>query len=203
MAKKQSEDKKAKKQAPDVVDPDYQPRLRVQYHNEVRPALREELGLRNIMQTPRVKKIVVNMGVGEGSRDIKLLQQAEEDMATITGQKPRRNKAKLSVAAFKLRKGMPVGCSVTLRGRIMYEFLERLINVAIPRIRDFRGLSPKACDGHGNYNFGVREHLIFTEIDSTDLARSRGMNVTIVTSAANNDHCLALLRHFGMPFREN
>jgi large subunit ribosomal protein L5 len=183
---------------------DYQPRLMRQFETEIRESLKAELGLSNIMQVPRLTKIVVNMGVGEGSRDEKVLQAAEVDLAAIVGQKPRRNKAKVSVANFKLRQGMPVGCSVTLRGARMYEFLERLINVAIPRIRDFRGLSPKAFDGRGNYNFGVREYTIFTEVDVKDrTAPPMGMNITMVTTAAEDDGCRALLKHFGMPMRQN
>ena len=135
------------------------------------------------MQVPRLKKIVLNMGVGEGSRDEKVLQVAEVDLTAIAGQKPKRTRAKVSVSAFKLREGMPVGCCVTLRGAYMYEFLERLIGVAIPRIRDFRGLSPRAFDGRGNYNFGIREHQIFTEVDPNNRVHNFGMNITMVTTA--------------------
>lgn len=182
---------------------DYRPAFMVRYQDEIRQQLKQELGLSNVMRVPRLEKIVLNMGVGEGSRDSKVLDQAEAELAMIAGQKPRRNRAKLSVAAFKLRAGMPVGCSVTLRGMRMYEFLERLIMVAIPRIRDFRGLSVKAFDGRGNYNFGVREHLIFPEADQNNREQTFGMNITLVTNAESNEHCRALLKHFGMPFREN
>lgn len=180
------------------------PTMLKRYNEQIRSALMTELGLENIMQVPKLKKIVLNMGVGEGSRDEKILVQAEQDLAVISGQKPRRTRAKLSVAAFKLRQGMPVGCCVTLRGPIMYEFLERMICVAIPRIRDFRGLPPRAFDGHGNYNFGIKEHQIFTEVDPTIVrAQNFGMNITLTTSAENDAHCRALLKHFGMPLREN
>jgi len=178
------------------------PRYQADYEERIRPALMAELELSNVMQVPRLAKIVVNMGVGEGSRDEKVLAAAEVDLAKITGQKPRRNRARLSVAAFKLRKGMPVGCSVTLRGKYMYEFLERLINVAIPRIRDFRGLSPKSFDKQGNYSFGIREHHIFTEVEHQHGAAAVGMDITLVTTAANPDQCRRLLGHFGMPLRE-
>jgi large subunit ribosomal protein L5 len=183
--------------------PGYTPRLRKLYATEIRAKLKDELGLKNVMQVPRLKKIVLNMGVGEGSRDEKVLQQAEADLTAIAGLKPKRTNAKLSVAAFKLRKGMPVGCCVTLRGDYMYEFLERLINVAIPRIRDFRGMSPRSFDGFGGYNFGIREHAIFTEVDTSKVVNSFGMNVTLVTSGAQKQHCLALLKQFGFPFRES
>jgi large subunit ribosomal protein L5 len=178
------------------------PMLRQRYTETIRGALKDELGLKNVMQIPRLKKIVLNMGVGEGSRDEKVLVQAEADLAAISGQKPRRTRAKISVSAFKLREGMPVGCCVTLRGNYMYEFLERLINVAIPRIRDFRGLPPRAFDGKGNYNFGIREHQIFTEVDTVNRTQNFGMNITMVTSAKDDAQCRALLKQFGMPFRE-
>lgn len=183
--------------------PDYVPRFKALYEGEYRPALKDELGLANIMQVPRMEKIVLNMGVGEGSRDEKVLIAAENDLTLIAGQKPKRTRARLSVAAFKLRAGMPVGCCVTLRGRRMYEFLERMVCVAIPRIRDFRGLSPKSFDGQGNYNFGIREHQIFTEVDTGDRDQTFGMNITLVTTAENNEQCRALLRKFGMPLRES
>lgn len=178
------------------------PRYKADYEDRIRPALMQELGLKNIMQVPRLTKIVLNMGVGEGSRDEKVLQAAEADLAMITGQKPRRNRARLSVAAFKLRKGMPVGCSVTLRGAQMYEFLERLINVAIPRIRDFRGLPGRSFDQQGNYSFGIREHHIFTEVEHQTGGLTFGMDVTFVTTAKNEEQCRLLLKHFGMPLRE-
>lgn len=180
------------------------PTMLKRYNEQIRPALLQELGLSNVMQVPKLKKIVLNMGVGEGARDEKVLVQAEQDLSIISGQKPKRTRAKLSVAAFKLRQGMPVGCCVTLRGPIMYEFLERMICVAIPRIRDFRGLPPRSFDGQGNYNFGIKEHLIFTEVDPTVVrAQNFGMNITLTTTAETNEHCRALLKHFGMPLREN
>ena len=184
-------------------DKSYVPTLRKRYAEEFRPALKDELQLGNIMEVPKLEKIVLNMGVGEGSRDEKILIQAEKDLALITGQKPKRTCAKKSVASFKIREGMPVGCCVTLRGSFMYEFLERLICVAIPRIRDFRGLSPKSFDGRGAYNFGIREHQIFVEIDTGNRTDTYGMNITLVTNAKDDAQCRALLKKFGMPFREN
>lgn len=181
----------------------YVPRFKAEYTERIRPALQKELGLGNPMEVPRLDKIVLNMGVGEGSRDEKVLVAAEEDLTMIAGQKPRRNRARLSVANFKLREGMPVGCSVTLRGPRMYEFLERLICIAVPRIRDFRGLSPRAFDGQGNYNFGIRDHSIFTEVEHKRGEREFGMNITLVTTAKDDKACRALLREFGMPLRES
>lgn len=180
----------------------YTPRYKHLYEEQIRPALIEELQLENVMQAPRLEKIVLNMGVGEGARDEKVIQVAENDLALIAGQRPRRTRAKLSVAAFKLRKGMPVGCCVTLRGIRMYEFLERLIQVAIPRVRDFRGLSPRGFDGRGNYNFGVREHRIFTEVDTSDRTHVFGMDIALVTTSSDTNGSRRLLDHFGMPFRE-
>ncbi len=179
----------------------YIPRLLELYRAEVIPALNAEFKYKNSMQVPRLEKIVLNMGVGEGSRDAKVLQQAEEDLALISGQKPRRTRARVSVAAFKLRAGMPVGCKVTLRGKRMYEFLERLIVMAIPRIRDFRGLPPKGFDGRGNYNFGLREHQVFLELDSVKENLPLGMNVTMTTSANTNDEARSLLKGLGLPIR--
>lgn len=180
----------------------YTPRLLQLYRSEVAPALKTQFGYANPMQIPHLEKIVLNMGVGEGSRDAKVLQQAEEDLALIAGQKPRRTRARVSVAAFKLRAGMPVGCSVTLRGKRMYDFLERLIVTAIPRIRDFRGLPHKGFDGRGNYNFGLREHQVFLELDSAKEHLPLGMNVTMTTSAETNEEARALLKALGLPIRE-
>lgn len=181
----------------------YTPKYLTMYQDQIREALKTDLGLDNIMQVPRLKKIVLNMGIGEATRDEKILVSAEGDMAMISGQKPRRTLSKKSVAAFKIRDNMPLGCMVTLRGPRMYEFLERLINVAIPRIRDFRGLPPKGFDGRGNYNFGIREHTIFTEVDTSQgLPNTLGMNLTFVTSAETNEQSYQLLKKFGMPFRE-
>ncbi|MCE5228305.1 50S ribosomal protein L5 [bacterium] len=185
------------------MPPDYRPRLYTDYLGKYRAELKAEMALGNVMQVPRLEKIVLNMGVGEGARDEKIIVMAEEDLAKIAGQKPRRNKSRIAVANFKLRKGMPVGSTVTLRGWRMYEFLERLINVAIPRIRDFRGLPPRSFDGHGNYSFGIREHIIFTEIEADSRPQTFGMDVTFVTSATGDDGCRRLLRKFGMPLRES
>ncbi len=181
----------------------YRPRLQVEYGERIRPALKDELDLANIMQVPRLLKIVVNMGVGDGARDEKILKAAEADLRIITAQQPRVTRAKLSVASFKVRKGMLVGCMVTLRGMYMYEFLERLICVAIPRIRDFRGLPSKSFDGWGNYSFGIREHTVFTEVDHGKTLQDFGMDVTLVTNAANDEHSRRLLMQFGMPIRES
>lgn len=177
------------------------PRLKDKYLNEVVPSLEKELGIVNPMRVPRFTKIVVNMGVGEGSVDSKQVDSAIEELGLITGQKPRLNRAKKSIAGFKIRQGMPVGASVTLRGDRMWEFLDRLIAVAIPRIRDFRGLSPKSFDGRGNYSFGVTEQLIFPEIDYDKVSNVRGMDITICTTAETNEDARALLRAFGFPFR--
>lgn len=180
----------------------YIPRLLQLYRAEVIPALKSQFGYGNPMQVPHLQKIVLNMGVGEGARDAKVLQQAEEDLTLISGQKPRRTRARVSVAAFKLRAGMPVGCSVTLRGKRMYEFLDRLIVMAIPRIRDFRGLPPKGFDGRGNYNFGLREHQVFLELDSAKEGFPLGMNVTLATTAHTDEEARALLKGIGLPIRE-
>ena len=177
------------------------PRLKARYNADVVPALQEELGLENVMQVPRFSKIVVNMGVGDASQDAKLIDGAVEDLRIITGQQPRVNRARKSVSNFKIREGMPIGASVTLRGDRMWEFLDRLIALAIPRIRDFRGLSPKGFDGRGNYSFGVTEQLIFPEINYDNVVKVRGMDITIVTTATNDEQGAALLTAFGFPFR--
>ncbi len=178
-------------------------RLKVQYQEEVVPALREEFGFRNVMQVPRLEKIVINMGVGEAIQNPKLLDAAMNDLALITGQKPRVNRARLSVASFKLREGMPIGCKVTLRGERMYEFLDRLINLALPRIRDFRGVPTRGFDGRGNYTLGIREHVIFPEIDYDKIVQVFGMDITFVTTARTDEEARALLKHLKMPFRNN
>ncbi|MBI1783700.1 50S ribosomal protein L5 [Candidatus Sumerlaeota bacterium] len=180
----------------------YIPMMRQRYREEIIPSLQGQFKFKNAMQVPRLKKIVVNMGVGEGAHDAKVLQTAEEDLALISGQKPRRTHTRIAVSAFKVRQGMPVGCYVTLRGARMYEFLERLIVIAIPRIRDFRGLSPKSFDGHGNYNFGIKEHQIFLELDFSKEIPTLGMDITLVTTAKNDEECKALLKGFGLPLRE-
>jgi len=179
----------------------FTPRLRTRYVDEIRPALLEQLELPNVMMVPSIEKIVLNMGVGEAVGQAKLLEGALADMETIAGQKPVITRAKKSLASFKLREGQAIGCKVTLRGDRMYEFLDRLISLAIPRIRDFRGLSPRSFDGNGNYTFGVTEQLIFPEIDYDKVDTTRGMDITIVTTATTNDHGRALLDAFGFPFR--
>jgi large subunit ribosomal protein L5 len=166
------------------------------------PALRQEFGYPNVMQVPRLTKIVVNMGVGEAARDSKVIEGAIKDLATITGQKPQVTRARKSIAQFKLREGMPIGCHVTLRGERMWEFLDRLLTLALPRIRDFRGLSPTQFDGRGNYTFGLTEQVMFHEIDPDKIDRQRGMDITVVTTATNNEEGRALLRHLGFPFAE-
>lgn len=177
------------------------PRLKQQYHDEIRAALKRELGIDNDMQIPTLEKIVLNMGVGDAMNDKGLIDAAVEDLATITGQRPKVNKARKSIANFKLREGVAIGANVTLRGDRMWEFLDRLIAVAIPRIRDFRGLNPRSFDGHGNYSFGVTEQLIFPEIDYDKVARVAGMDITICTTATDDRGGRALLEAFGFPFR--
>jgi len=176
-------------------------RLKDLYKKQVAAKLGEEFGYRNVMQVPVISKIVVNMGVGEAAQNAKLMEGAVADMAAITGQKPVVTHARKSVANFKLREGMPVGCRVTLRGERMWEFLDRLINIALPRIRDFRGVSPKSFDGHGNYTLGIREQIIFPEIDYDKVDKIRGMDITICTTAKTDEEGRALLKHFSMPFR--
>jgi len=179
------------------------PRLKARYADEVRSALQQEFGLGNVMQIPGVVKVVVNMGVGEAARDAKLIEGAVRDLATITGQKPVVRKATKSIAQFKLREGMPIGAKVTLRGDRMWEFLDRLLTIALPRIRDFRGLSGKQFDGNGNYTFGLSEQSMFHEIDIDRIDRPRGMDITVVTTASTDDQGRALLRQLGFPFKEN
>jgi large subunit ribosomal protein L5 len=178
------------------------PRLKRRFREELVPRLQEELGYGNAMQVPRLEKVVVNMGVGEAAREAKLLDAAIEDLSTITGQKPAVTKAKKSIAGFKLREGMTIGCKVTLRGNRMWEFVDRLLSVALPRIRDFRGLDPEAFDGRGNYTIGVTEQLIFPEIDYDKIDRLRGMDITVVTTARSDDEGRALLKALGFPLRE-
>ncbi len=178
------------------------PRLKERYRNEVIPALKQELGITNIMQVPGLTKIVVNMGVGEAARDAKLIQGAIADLSAITGQKPRINMAKRSLAQFKLREGQPIGVSATLRGDRMWEFLDRMLSLALPRIRDFRGLSPKQFDGNGNYTFGLTEQVMFHEVNPDKIDRQRGMDITIVTTATNDEQGRSLLKQLGFPFKE-
>jgi len=180
-----------------------QPRLKTRYREEIVPALREEFAFENVMMVPGLTKIVVNMGVGEAARDSKLIEGAIRDLAAITGQKPQVTKARKSIAQFKLREGMPIGAHVTLRGDRMWEFLDRLLSVALPRIRDFRGLNGKQFDGHGNYTFGLNEQSMFHEIDVDAIDRVRGMDITLVTTAASDNEGRALLKHLGFPFKEN
>lgn len=186
-----------------MTDTSASPRLKLRYREEISPALREEFSYANIMQVPTVTKVVVNMGVGEAARDSKLIDGAVRDLSAITGQKPTVTKARKSIAQFKLREGMPIGAHTTLRGDRMWEFLDRLLSVALPRIRDFRGLSPKHFDGRGNYTFGLTEQSMFHEIDQDKIDRVRGMDITIVTTAINDDEGRALLRRLGFPFKEN
>jgi large subunit ribosomal protein L5 len=178
------------------------PRLKTQYNDEIRDEIQKELALENTMQVPRLSKIVVNMGAGDAAADSKLINGVIEDLRTITGQQPKVNRARRSVSNFKIREGQPIGASVTLRGERMWEFLDRLIALAIPRIRDFRGLSPKGFDGRGNYSFGVTEQLIFPEIDYDKVMKVRGMDITLVTTAETDDQGMALLEAFGFPFRK-
>ncbi|MBF6337280.1 50S ribosomal protein L5 [Nocardia gipuzkoensis] len=180
-----------------------QPRLKQRYREEIKDALNKEFNYANVMQIPGVVKVVVNMGVGDAARDAKLINGAVEDLALITGQKPQIRKATKSIAQFKLREGMPIGAKVTLRGDRMWEFLDRLVSIALPRIRDFRGLSPKQFDGNGNYTFGLSEQSMFHEIDVDRIDRPRGMDITVVTTATNNEEGRALLKHLGFPFKEN
>jgi large subunit ribosomal protein L5 len=179
------------------------PRLRERYKAEIAPALREEFAYGNAMQIPRVVKVVVNMGVGEAAKDSKLMDGAIRDLTAITGQKPSVRRARTSIAQFKLREGMAIGAKVTLRGDRMWEFLDRLVSVSLPRIRDFRGLSPRQFDGNGNYTFGVTEQSIFHEIDYDRIDRPRGMDITVVTTAKTDDEGRALLKQLGFPFKES
>jgi large subunit ribosomal protein L5 len=178
----------------------YTPRLKEQYENEIRPQLKDDLGLKSIMQVPRLAKITLNMGVGEAKNDAKQLDQANEELTTIAGQRAQVRRARKSVAQFKIREGMPIGAKVTLRGARMYEFLDRLVSIALPRIRDFRGLNPGSFDGRGNYSLGVREQIIFPEINYDDVKEVRGLDVTITTTAETDDHARALLLAIGLPF---
>ena len=179
------------------------PRFKSRYREEILPALKDEFGYANVMQVPGLTKIVVNMGVGEAARDSKLIEGAVKDLTIITGQKPQVTRARKSIAQFKLREGMPIGAHVTLRGDRMWEFLDRLLTLALPRIRDFRGLSPKQFDGRGNYTFGLTEQVMFHEIDQDKVDRQRGMDITIVTTATTNEEGRSLLKHLGFPFKEN
>jgi large subunit ribosomal protein L5 len=178
----------------------YVPRLKRRYENEIRPSLKDELSLASVMQVPRIEKITLNMGVGEAKTDAKALDSAIEELTTIAGQRAQVRRARKSIAQFKVREGMPVGARVTLRGARMYEFLDRLISIALPRIRDFRGLNPSSFDGRGNYSLGLREQIIFPEINYDDIQQVRGLDVTITTSAETDEQARALLQAIGLPF---
>jgi large subunit ribosomal protein L5 len=206
--RKPTERKSAKKEAPAAQQLDqgseeskFRPRLRDMYQQKVVPALMKEFGYKNLMQVPKLERVVLNVGMGEAIQNVKLLESAVTELATITGQKPVVTKAKKAIAGFKLRQGLPIGAKVTLRSRRMYEFVDRLVSLALPRIRDFRGVSPKAFDGRGNYTLGLKEQLIFPEIKYDEVASIHGMDITIVTTAKTNDEGKALLKHLGMPFR--
>jgi len=177
-------------------------RLFEKFMNEIVPDLQRELSIKNKMAVPRLEKIIINVGVGEAIQNIKLLDTAKKELSLIAGQWPAVGRAKKSISSFKLRKGQPIACYVTLRGNRMYEFFDRLVNIVLPRVRDFRGLSPRSFDRRGNYTLGMKEQLVFPEIDYTKVERPRGMNITIVTSAENDEHAWALLKKLGMPFSE-
>ncbi|MGH9380941.1 MAG: 50S ribosomal protein L5 [Thermoanaerobaculia bacterium] len=177
------------------------PRLKIRYEQEVLPRLMEEFRIDNALAAPRIEKIVLNMGLGEATQNIKILDDAAEELAQLAGQRPVITRARKSVAAFKVRQGMPIGCMVTLRGARMWAFLDRLVATALPRVRDFRGVSPRAFDGRGNYTLGILDHVIFPDVDYNKVERSKGLNVTIVTTARNDEQALFLLRELGMPFR--
>jgi large subunit ribosomal protein L5 len=198
-AKEAPEQAGAKEKLPERAAPE--PRLRIHYRETVVKQLMQQFGYKSAMQVPRIEKIVLNMGVGEAVADRKVIDNAAADLAKIAGQKPLVTHARKSVASFKIRAGYPIGCKVTLRGRRMYEFLDRLVNIAIPRIRDFRGLSSRAFDGRGNYNMGIKEQIIFPEIDYDKIDAIRGMNITIATTAKSDDEAKALLSAFRFPFR--
>jgi large subunit ribosomal protein L5 len=182
---------------------DLAPRLKGRYKAEVAPALKAKFGYKNVMQIPTLTKVVVNMGVGEAARDSKLIEGAIRDLATITGQRPQVTRSRKSIAQFKLRENMPIGAHVTLRNDRMWEFTDRLLSIALPRIRDFRGLSPKQFDGNGNYTFGLTEQVVFPEIEQDKIDRTRGMDITLVTTAKTDEEGIELLRALGFPFKEN
>jgi len=182
---------------------DLAPRLKGRYKTEIAPALKAKFGYKNVMQIPTLTKVVVNMGVGEAARDSKLIEGAIRDLATITGQRPQVTRSRKSIAQFKLRENMPIGAHVTLRNDRMWEFTDRLLSIALPRIRDFRGLSPKQFDGNGNYTFGLTEQVVFPEIEQDKIDRTRGMDITLVTTAKTDEEGRELLRALGFPFREN
>ncbi|WP_376753540.1 50S ribosomal protein L5 [Candidatus Nitrospira neomarina] len=200
---KQAAKEKEKAVGSSAVKPkDYIPRIKAMYHEQVIPAMMKEFGYKNPMQVPRVERIVLNIGMGEAVQNVKLLESAAAELEQITGQKPVLTRSKKAIAGFKLREGIPIGAKVTLRGARMHEFLDRLVSVALPRIRDFRGISPKAFDGRGNYTLGLKEQLAFPEIKYDDVASIHGMDITFVTTAQRNDEAKSLLAHLGMPFRK-
>lgn len=200
-ADKTSDKKEGAKKESAPAGPKVPPRLKETYRDRVVPALMKEFGYKNPMQVPRLERIVLNVGMGEAIQNVKLLESAASELAVVSGQRPVVTRAKKAIANFKLRQGMPIGAKVTLRSDRMYEFLDRLVSLALPRIRDFRGVSPKAFDGRGNYTLGLKEQLIFPEIKYDSVASIHGMDITIVTTARTNDEGKALLRHMGMPFR--
>ncbi|MFN7962544.1 MAG: 50S ribosomal protein L5 [Thermoanaerobaculia bacterium] len=204
MAKKdekKGEQKAAQpKAAKTAAEKNYVPRLKQRYADEVVAKLQQEFGIKNVMAVPRLEKISLNMGLGDATQNIKILDDAVEELAALAGQKPVITRAHKSIAAFKVRQGMPIGCRVTLRGDRMWDFLDRLISVALPRVRDFRGIPTKSFDGRGNYTLGVKDHLIFPEVDYNKVERSKGMNITITTTAGNDERALYLLRQLGLPF---
>ncbi|MBT8207616.1 MAG: 50S ribosomal protein L5 [Acidimicrobiia bacterium] len=194
--------KETKKTGSEQAGSSYESRLRKHYQDEVVPSLQQEFGIENIMAVPRINKIVVNVGLGEATQNVKLLDDAAEELTQLTGQRAVITRARKSIANFKLREGMPIGCRVTLRGRQMWDFLDRLISTALPRVRDFRGIPTKSFDGRGNFTLGIRDHLIFPDLDYNKIDKPKGLNVTIVTSAERDDQALHLLRGLGMPFRK-
>ncbi len=199
--KESSKLKEKAKQSSSVVPPNYVPRLKDLFRKKVLPIMMKEFGYKNPMQVPRIERIVLNVGMGEAVQNVKLLESAATELEQITGQKPVLTRAKKAIAGFKLREGVPIGVKVTLRGAQMHEFMDRLVSVALPRIRDFRGISPKAFDGRGNYTLGLKEQLTFPEIKYDEIASIHGMDITFVTTANRNDEAKALLAHLGMPFR--
>lgn len=200
MAARKAKGKEEEAFLEEVREKEYVPRLLHRYREEVVPALRQRFGYRNVMEVPRIEKVVVNMGVGEAKEDQKTLEAAMKELALITSQRPAVRKARKSVAGFRIRKGMPIGCMVTLRGKRMWDFLDKLINAALPRIRDFHGINPHSFDGRGNLSIGIREQIVFPELTYDDIERVRGMDITIVTTAEADEEAVELLRLLGMPF---
>jgi len=200
MAKKKTEDRELSTVGPTERREGYAPRLKQQYEGEVVARLMKEFGIENPMAVPRLEKISLNMGMGEAIQNVKILDEAVEELQALAGQRPVVTRARKSIAAFKLREGMPIGCRVTLRGERMWEFLDRLIAIALPRVRDFRGIPTKSFDGRGNYTLGIKDHLIFPEVDYNKVEKPKGMNITITTTAGNDERALFLLRELGMPF---